>query len=635
MSKRKIEDVETCVGNLKKLLKETLEAYQKSDKETALKKSNQIAIDFISLKRYNRDSQLENENLKSQTSQQKQKLDQLDLQLQNLLYEKNHLKKEILLCKEYKPTNKDIDLVPEKTFMENAPPELLQFNGEHQKQMNRLTYELQERKRLSDKVMELKEKKKTLIEANKTKIKFLESLKDRVAAIQKSTGPITAQYSYSTIGIKTNLNANYLPYPLYVLYYQISMYIEMYHQTDIDKKTDENSNNDLQLNIIGSIEDAIEINKKLPITNKNAEINNETDIYKTHPLSVVLTYTVPTNNSNSNSTKFTLKFDYLIILEIVAVGCTGSIISDNNTTTNNNNSNNGIIVNLFPNDNGKNTPNLTNWKVMEYKNKFEYEESISIRPFRWAQWICGLSFLTPPVTTNNYDLNKFENYDCKNIVTVMKQIKNRINTQINLQTQLESLNKLNIMASDYSVVFPAHVTTTIASWSEIKKNTGTSDIELQDFYKEKSKEWVKKSYYRYFKCTIKKDNLICNAIIEISPEYPYEAPQFKIKLVHSDVVPQLPSQIKEKSDPKTHNFLQQTNDTQQNSKLIEIELNANYEQLTENEEPDNMLLSLQLIKLQYCLDVYLQTVNHPDEFKRGITTVRPLKGRNRVPNYKQ
>jgi hypothetical protein len=44
----------------------------------------------------------EEEHHKTETQNSKQKLDQLNLQLQNLLYEKNNLKKEILRCRDFK-----------------------------------------------------------------------------------------------------------------------------------------------------------------------------------------------------------------------------------------------------------------------------------------------------------------------------------------------------------------------------------------------------------------------------------------------------------------------------------------------------------------------------------------------------
>jgi hypothetical protein len=76
---------------------------KKQGKPTALQplllKCSTICID---LKENNRAVHQEIETRKEETSSHKKKLDQLNLQLQNLLYEKNYLTKEIFLCKEFR-----------------------------------------------------------------------------------------------------------------------------------------------------------------------------------------------------------------------------------------------------------------------------------------------------------------------------------------------------------------------------------------------------------------------------------------------------------------------------------------------------------------------------------------------------
>ncbi|CAN0350270.1 unnamed protein product, partial [Hapterophycus canaliculatus] len=59
----------------------------------------------------------------------------------------------------------------------------------------------------------------------------------------------------------------------------------------------------------------------------------------------------------------------------------------------------GILANLFPNDTGKDTPNVANHHVMaaqaSSRGVFEYPPDVPCRPYRWAQWLAGLHF--PPL----------------------------------------------------------------------------------------------------------------------------------------------------------------------------------------------------------------------------------------------
>ena len=83
----------------------------------------------------------------------KPKLDQLNLQLQNLLYERNYYMKEIRGCKDFKPKHEVSDLIDIEQFLEKAPewnktePTQDSPVAHHKFMLQRLQFELQERKR--------------------------------------------------------------------------------------------------------------------------------------------------------------------------------------------------------------------------------------------------------------------------------------------------------------------------------------------------------------------------------------------------------------------------------------------------------------------------------------------------------
>jgi THO complex subunit 5 len=86
--------------------------------------------------------------------------------LQNLKYERFHLEKEISLTDAFETIYQTIDLISEEHFVSDAPKELVETEAslegatkDHQRMLNRLTFELNERKRLSQVIEELQHKK--------------------------------------------------------------------------------------------------------------------------------------------------------------------------------------------------------------------------------------------------------------------------------------------------------------------------------------------------------------------------------------------------------------------------------------------------------------------------------------------
>ncbi len=94
----------TCI-QLKESLTQIIPLLKKSGTTQTQQIHNLLkncAIHLVELKSSNRELYLEAETKKSETQTEKQKLDQLNQQLQNLLYQKNNLKREILRCRDYK-----------------------------------------------------------------------------------------------------------------------------------------------------------------------------------------------------------------------------------------------------------------------------------------------------------------------------------------------------------------------------------------------------------------------------------------------------------------------------------------------------------------------------------------------------
>jgi len=93
-------------------------------------------------------------------------------------YEKSNYLQQIRTSRNIDVLYDKIDLVPEGTFFKEAPANLTEVKEQdsHKVMLNRLAYELQERKRLCTQLDELKGKKESLLASNEKTQDFLGGL---------------------------------------------------------------------------------------------------------------------------------------------------------------------------------------------------------------------------------------------------------------------------------------------------------------------------------------------------------------------------------------------------------------------------------------------------------------------------
>ncbi|KAG6821264.1 hypothetical protein H0H93_002374 [Arthromyces matolae] len=122
---------------------------------------------------------------KEATAEARQDMDQSHLVLQNLLYEKRHLEREIEKCRQF--ALEDFSrLAPEAARTEAV------LLDEHQLMLNRLSFELAERQRYSAKsALDLRRKellqiKEDLLKESKTKATTMDSVKTQIDQLIKS-----------------------------------------------------------------------------------------------------------------------------------------------------------------------------------------------------------------------------------------------------------------------------------------------------------------------------------------------------------------------------------------------------------------------------------------------------------------
>jgi hypothetical protein len=90
-----------------------------------------------------------------------------------------------------------------------------------------------------------------------------------------------------------------------------------------------------------------------------------------------------------------------------------------------------FLINLFPNDSGYDIPNPY---IKPDIRSITIDESSGARPFRWAQWLGGLDFLSVEQDQSN-------KHGCYSLNTVFEQIRRRAKYFHALQGQLDSLGE--------------------------------------------------------------------------------------------------------------------------------------------------------------------------------------------------
>ncbi|KAJ2931680.1 hypothetical protein H1R20_g5387, partial [Candolleomyces eurysporus] len=139
------------------------------------------------LKFLNRAANTATREKKEATGEARQEMDQSHLGLQNLLYEKRHLEREIEKCRQFASIYQDVPLHSLEDFMELAPEEARRPDeDEHQLMLNRLSFELAERQRLDRKRRDLLKQKEDLLKESKAKTATMENVKSQIELLIKT-----------------------------------------------------------------------------------------------------------------------------------------------------------------------------------------------------------------------------------------------------------------------------------------------------------------------------------------------------------------------------------------------------------------------------------------------------------------
>lgn len=573
---------------------------------------------FTILKKLNRLAHMRCKKSRERTQESKQKVDSLHLQLQNLLYEVMHLKKEITKCLEFKSKDEEIELVSEAEFFRDAPNEIskpdVTKGDSHKLMLARLDWELEQRKKLAVQKEQFLKKKETLLKEIHTKKEFLDSLQPRLENILKATQPVQ-EYMNMPLDAQQaqHETARYLPQSLYILYVQASAYneacdphleVKILGDLDVAKAAMEAKPAVRDIDS-DSDQENTEGHKRSKHRRKKEEARLEEKrklLLKKHPLQILIQVKC------KDKATLDLLFSFLPTFNTVVVSPSlnlNEVVSEPVLANSTLLSPDSLLINLFPDDDGNTAPNPSSLYQLSKVGMTTFTDFVRLvgKPYMWVQRICGLNFLAKEL----HEVLPKSSVSLSHTETTIKAIRARILARLALQQQLTSLENLTIPGNKNSLqMFPTKISTKLTSWQPVTLEEFQERPELKNLIEE---GFIQESDM-LFQAVFERSKVQLKVSVILSQEYPTTPPLFSIAVTCGKTV------IRDSL-----------------TKAIEAEVNVFYPELTEHDSSLNLLAN-QLRRLQMCLDIYLECgslndVEGAETFDREKFFLRVKKGRDR------
>ncbi|KAF9147521.1 hypothetical protein BG015_010811 [Linnemannia schmuckeri] len=139
------------------------------------------------LKNLNRQIHQQGRNLRNELTEQKMSVGKVDLGFQNIKYQRKYLMSEIARCHDMETFYQEVPLVEMDEFRNMAPENLANAPNDHQLMLNRLQFELEERKRYDAEKRRLLAVKVQLTKANKARKAQLNKVETQLEAYIQSS----------------------------------------------------------------------------------------------------------------------------------------------------------------------------------------------------------------------------------------------------------------------------------------------------------------------------------------------------------------------------------------------------------------------------------------------------------------
>ncbi|CAH8829934.1 unnamed protein product [Trichobilharzia szidati] len=543
------------------LLRETIRTTWQRKKSQEKICSSQFASLMMSLKELNRRTQFRIRKARELTLENKNKVDQLHLGLQNLLYEVAHLENEIQTCLEFRSRHEDIKLIPVDEFYEKTGRKVGSLS-EHQETLERLYWELEQRKALSDSCDKLKNSVESTSQTIKNKRNYLASFGPKLKDVIEST--LIVQELMDLPFTKENEQyklAFLLPSPLYILYSVLKSYIsmsgknsELFVSIDGDSELARAVNQSLEQSDLQSspqeaedsdMEDR-EGNKKRKKKRHTGEDLDEMDKESTtektinlHPLTVSLTVGIPKTTDipvNENGFSVNLSFAWILDLHLVTVRL--QFPQDKSTPLMRSKTGNDLL-------NSEQLLSNLSWSCDQFgfgdfssdmpilflpdsQKSLSWNACESIgRPYSWAQQLSGINCFPDRLPDNKSDeqsssLKSSETEHFGEIETWIKSIQSRIIDRLYLIEELAEIERSNLVLSpEQQQLIPSEIDLGIIKWKNSNYDALRSVPRAQVMIALNLVRPEDAIFQCYFG---KSENSFVNVWVCIPPQYPHKAP---------------------------------------------------------------------------------------------------------------
>lgn len=607
----------TC-DELRKLFDE-IATLKKDASEEAKAKIAEKRIDgslaFVALKKLNRLDKVRIRDGREALHKEKLRVDSNRLQLQNLLYEADHLKKEVQRCYLFKSQDEEIELVPVEEFYEKAPESISRpektKEDEHIRRIARLEWELQQRKELDAHCKELQSWKAKIAEEIVSKTERLDSLAPRLKDLLVATRPLQEALDMPIEkGWAIQKTVRLLVQPLYMLYANVTAYGEACDPmllTSVQGDEDEAR----QIEITGNIdcesddegdnerETRGSYNRRKSAKQQDSSRQKRKALVRPHPMSVTITI-----KSREGKESLALTFQYVPNAGFVTVKCAlvefevtgvaaGDVMSQEN-----------ILNELFPGDNGEGSPNpKTKFQLQEIgigMDKFlsMIKEKNLGKPYKWAQELCGIEF----VDSGEKFLAASDKWQ-KTIPNIIKAIRTRWEARLRLYQQVHELETGDVDTTiNMELNNPIRISSTLVQWTAISYAEYVASNVTGKFidYTDSTGNDL------YFRAIITRGSAKLECYICVPCDFPESTSLWSLSL--------------------NWNGKHSASD---DAAVRDMEFWINSLQAPKHPKT---ILSLQLKRAMSCLDIYLETEGPfytPAEFTQDKTYLKPFRGRAR------
>uniref|UniRef100_A0A2M4CS99 Putative agap004746-pa-like protein n=1 Tax=Anopheles darlingi TaxID=43151 RepID=A0A2M4CS99_ANODA len=607
------------------------------------------SLALVLLKKLNRLDKVRIRDGRTALHKEKLRVDSNRLQLQNLLYEEEHLKREIQQCYLFKSQDEEIDLIPVNEFYQNAPeavsrPTTTRYD-DHAKRIARLEWELQQRKELDSHLKELKTLKETVEKDIVAYSKRLDSLSPRLRDLIVATRPLQEALEMPfEKGWEIQKNVRLLAPPLYVLYANAVAYSEtcdnllstmihgdeeeakqmesllpfefsIHHRVDPsnrDRADSDNDDNDQDLDT-----GAKKRHRDQPKTNL-AEQRRET-LLTAYPLRVTVTVRAKEKNMSTHEKLpgLAITFNYLPNINIITINCSLIDLEIAGTATCDILSMDTILSELFSNDTGLESPNpMTNYQLQAILEDADLFISLLKKnglgkPYRWAQDLCGLEFISAP--NNRSCMQSFEKKfkaDCnkKTITSILRKIRARWEARLQLYKQIYEIESKSFDTSiNNEHGHPIRISSTFLQWISITLEDYVASGVSSNFLE----NGIAFAGDLFFRAIVVRGSAKLESYICIPCRYPETTPIWSFSL-----------------------YWNGKHTAASDSSVRDMEYWCNNTPVTNNMA---LMLQTQLKRAMSCLDIYLETEGPyciPVEFKQDKSFLKPFRGRPRTKPFR-